>query len=69
MDYKYKEYKIVITERYGDTVITESKYTDVLDDAREIFKSSKSNPNVVDIRLCSKNLELERYVKEKKNIQ
>ena len=69
MDYKYKEYKIVITERYGDTVIIESKYTDVLDDAREIFKSSKSNPNVVDMRLWSENLELERYVKEKKNIQ
>ena len=65
---EYKQYKIVITERYGDTVIIESKYTDVLDDAREIFKSSKSNPNVVDMRLWSKNLELERYVK-KKNIQ
>jgi len=66
---EYKQYKIVITERYGDTVIIESKYTDVLDDAREIFKSSKSNPNVVDMRLWSENLELERYVKEKKNIQ
>ena len=65
---EYKQYKIVITERYGDTVIIESKYTDVLDDAREIFKSSKSNPNVVDMRLWSENLELERYVK-KKNIQ
>ena len=65
---EYKQYKIVITERYGDTVIIESKYTDVLDDAREIFKSSKSNPNVVDMRLWNENLELERYVK-KKNIQ
>ena len=68
MEYEYKQYKIVITERCGDTVITESKYTDILDDAREIFESSKSKPNVVDIRLWSKNLELERYVKEK-NIQ
>lgn len=59
------QYKIVAVERYGDTVLTNKKYTSVLEDAREIYENYKLNLNVVDVSIWYNDTELERYTRNK----
>ncbi|MBQ8131027.1 MAG: hypothetical protein IJ193_00885 [Bacilli bacterium] len=59
------QYKIVAVERYGDTVLTNKKYTSVLEDAREIYENYKLNLNIVDVSIWYNDTELERYTRNK----
>lgn len=59
------QYKVVAVERYGDTVLTNKKYTSVLEDAREIYENYKLNLNVVDVSIWYNDTELERYTRNK----
>lgn len=59
------QYKVVAVERYGDTVLTNKKYTSVLEDAREIYDKYKMSLSVVDVSIWYNDTELERYTRNK----